>query len=111
VFFVQIFRQSQNVTRKSCQNDVRTKNLYAKFVRKTLMKLTQGRDFDSTDKEISSFFSSFFDAISFAQHVHQVPRHHQLRKHQQQLSIIHQTHHQEQHQNLHIGSTNSFRAL
>jgi len=35
-FFVQIFRQSQNVTRKSCQNDVRTKNSYLK----TLMKLT-----------------------------------------------------------------------
>ncbi len=29
-FFVQIFCQSQNVTRKSCQNDVRTKNLYVK---------------------------------------------------------------------------------
>jgi len=35
-FFVQIFCQSQNVTRKSCQNDVRTKNLYVKM----LMKLT-----------------------------------------------------------------------
>jgi len=35
-FFVWIFRQSQNATRKSCQNDLRTK----KFVRKMLMKLT-----------------------------------------------------------------------
>ena len=31
-FFVQIFRQSQNVTKKRC--------LYEKFVRKMLMKLT-----------------------------------------------------------------------
>jgi len=29
-FFVQIFWQSQNVTRKSCQNNIRTKNLYVK---------------------------------------------------------------------------------
>ncbi len=29
-FFVRIFWQSQNVTRKSCRNDVRTKNLYVK---------------------------------------------------------------------------------
>jgi len=40
-FFVQIFHQSQNVTRKSCQNDVRTKNLYVKM----LMKMTPGVDF------------------------------------------------------------------
>jgi len=38
VFFVQIFCQSQNVPRNSCQNDVRTKNLYVKM----LMKLTPG---------------------------------------------------------------------
>jgi hypothetical protein len=36
-FFVRIFRQSQNVTRKSCRNDIRTKNSYVK----TLMKLSQ----------------------------------------------------------------------
>ncbi len=35
-FFIQIFCQSQNVTRKSCQNNVCTKNSY----KKTLMKLT-----------------------------------------------------------------------
>jgi hypothetical protein len=35
-FFVQIFCQSQNLIRKSCWNDLRTKNLYVK----TLMKLT-----------------------------------------------------------------------
>ncbi len=35
-FFVRIFCQSQNVTRKSCRNEVRTKNSYVK----TLMKLT-----------------------------------------------------------------------
>jgi hypothetical protein len=37
-FFVQIFRQSHNVTRKGCRNDVCAKNLYVK----TLMKLTLG---------------------------------------------------------------------
>ncbi len=35
-FFVRIFCQSQNVTKKSCRNDVHTKNSYVK----TLMKLT-----------------------------------------------------------------------
>jgi len=35
-FFVWIFCQSQNLTRKSCRNDIRTKNLYIK----TLIKLT-----------------------------------------------------------------------
>ncbi len=35
-FFVRIFRQSQNVTRKSCRNNVRTNFSYVK----TLMKLT-----------------------------------------------------------------------
>ncbi len=35
-FFVRIFCRSQNVTRKSCQNNVRTKNSYVKM----LMKLT-----------------------------------------------------------------------
>ncbi len=35
-FFIRIFCLSQNVTRKSCQNNVRTKNSYVK----TLMKLT-----------------------------------------------------------------------
>ncbi len=37
-FFVRISPQSQNVTRKSCWNDVRTKNSSVK----TLMKLTPG---------------------------------------------------------------------
>jgi len=37
-FFLQIFCQSKIVTRKSCQNDVCTKNVYVK----TLMKLTHG---------------------------------------------------------------------
>ncbi len=36
-FFIQIFCQSQNITRKSCPNDVRMKNLYVKLM---LMKLT-----------------------------------------------------------------------
>ena len=44
-FFGQIFYQSRNVTRKSCQNDVRMKNSSVKM----LMKLTAGysrfRDF------------------------------------------------------------------
>jgi len=44
-FFVRIFRQSQNVTRKSCQNDVHTKNTYVKM----LMKLTP----EWTKEEIS----------------------------------------------------------
>ncbi len=35
-FFVQKFIQSQNVSRKSCRNDIHTKNSYVK----TLMKLT-----------------------------------------------------------------------
>ncbi len=38
-FFVQIYCQSQNVPRKSCRNNVRTKNSYIK----TLMKLTPSR--------------------------------------------------------------------
>ncbi len=37
-FFVRIFCQSQNVTIKSCRNDLCTKNLYVKM----LMKLTLG---------------------------------------------------------------------
>ncbi len=37
-FFVRIFCQSQNVTRKSCGNNIRTNNSYVK----TLMKLTPG---------------------------------------------------------------------
>jgi len=34
-FFVRIFCQSQNVTRKSCRNNVRTKNLYVKLLVKS----------------------------------------------------------------------------
>jgi len=39
IFRTKFWRQSQNVTRKSCWNDVRTKNLYVTM----LMKLTKGR--------------------------------------------------------------------
>jgi len=42
-FLYAIFCKSQNVTRKSCRNDVRMKNLYVK----TLMKLTAGQTFVS----------------------------------------------------------------
>ncbi len=40
-FFVRIFCQSQNVTRKSCRNAICTKNSYVKM----LMKLTIGVNF------------------------------------------------------------------
>ncbi len=58
-FFVRIFRQSQNVTRKSCQNDVRTKNSYVK----TLMKLTPVLRFSF----IVDAFATFLIIISIQQ--------------------------------------------
>ncbi len=55
--FLQIFCQSQNVTRKSCQNDVCTKNLYVK----TLMKLTPGVTI--THIVWAVFLQKFFEQI------------------------------------------------
>jgi len=40
-FFVRIFCQSQNVTRKSCRNDIRMKNSYVKMLIELTPVLTQ----------------------------------------------------------------------
>jgi hypothetical protein len=53
-FFIPIFCQSQNVTRKSCRNDICTKNFYVK----TLMKLTPGPLVKSKEV-LEGKFSSF----------------------------------------------------
>ncbi len=60
-FFVQIFCNSQNVTRKSSQNNVSAKNSYAKM----LMKLTPGVYYINILQaafSLESFFSQLFAA-------------------------------------------------
>jgi len=60
-FFIRIFCQSQNITRKSCRNYIHTKNAYIKM----LMKLTSGKDVQKLTGNIKICFDWFHSSTYF----------------------------------------------